>query len=97
VSLSRIVVVLVCGLLVMLATVLLRVETTRLHYRISLCDQRSEEYRHELRALQLELARLRDPSVIRARIVNLRSPGNEPQQQDKGPREAPAPRAPRRR
>jgi hypothetical protein len=74
VSLRRIVFILVSGLAVMLAVVLLRVETTRLHYRISLCDQRCEEQRHELRALELHLARVRDPSAIRNRLLNLRVP-----------------------
>ncbi|MBW7906106.1 MAG: hypothetical protein LC135_16925 [Phycisphaerae bacterium] len=87
-SLTRIVIVLVCALAVMLGAVLLRVETTRLHYLTSLCDQRYEEQRHELHALELRQARLRDPSAIRSRILNLRVP--EIQAREETPRRPPA-------
>lgn len=64
-TLLRTLVLLVGGLLAMLAVVILRAETTRLAYEVSQCEQRAEVCRQQLREAELELARLRNPMVIR--------------------------------
>lgn len=67
-TLFRIIVVLTGALVVMLLVVMLRAETTRLHYEISECERQADQYREQLRALELELARLRNPVVIREKV-----------------------------
>ena len=67
--------VLAMVLLAMMAVVLLRAETTRLHYELSQFDRRAEVLRQELREKELELARLRNPALIRAKLDELRLGG----------------------
>jgi cell division protein FtsL len=64
-TLFRMIVVLVCGLVLLLAVVVLRAETTRLHYEISQCEQEAYELRRQLHEAELERARLRNPTRIR--------------------------------
>jgi hypothetical protein len=67
-TLFRTIVVMVGGLLLMLTVVILRAETTRLHYEVSQCERRADECRQRLREGELELARLRNPMVIRQKV-----------------------------
>ncbi len=67
-TLLRTISVLAGALVVMLAVVILRAETTRLHYEISRREARVQRCRQQLREAELELARLRNPMMIRARV-----------------------------
>lgn len=66
-TLVRMVVLLVGGLIVMLCVVVLRAETTRLHFEISQCEREVATLRQRLCAAELELARLHNPVMIRAK------------------------------
>ena len=77
-SLRRTVVILGVGLATLLSVVILRAETTRLHSELSVLDSRATVLWQELREDELELARLRNPALIRARVAQMRlqdSPG----------------------
>ena len=63
------------ALVAMMAVVLLRAETARLNYELSQLDRRAEILRLELTEKELELERLRNPAVIRARLAELRLAG----------------------
>ena len=67
-TLFRTIVVLLGGLVLMLCVVILRAETTRLHYEISQCERRADDCRQRLREAELELARLRNPMMIRQKV-----------------------------
>lgn len=67
-TLFRTIVVLIAALVVMLTVVILRAETTRLHYAISQQERRAAELRQSLRTAELELARLRNPILIRKKV-----------------------------
>lgn len=67
-TLFRMIVVLIGALAVLLCVVILRAETTRLHYEISQCERRVEACCQRLREAELELARLRNPMMIRDRV-----------------------------
>lgn len=67
-TLFRMIVILVGGLLLLLTVVVLRAETTRLHYEISKCERSADELRQQLAEKELELARLRNPTRIRQRV-----------------------------
>lgn len=69
----RLVVVLGLALMVLLGVVTLRAESARLHYRMSLLDHEAEQAWNDLRAAELELARVRNPARIRERIMDLRA------------------------
>jgi hypothetical protein len=56
----------------MLAVVALRAEATRVHYELSQLDRRAAVLRQELREKELELARLRNPARIRAKLAQSR-------------------------
>lgn len=77
VSLTRVVLLLVGVLAVMLAAVVLRAETIRLNNRVARLEQQSDALRQELHEKELELARLRNPSAIRERVLDLRLRGVE--------------------
>jgi len=64
--------VLASTLAVLLAVVVLRAEAARLHYATAQLERRVEALVQELREKDLELARLRNPALIRARIEELR-------------------------
>jgi hypothetical protein len=70
--LRSLILVLVLVLAALMSVVLLRAETTRLHYELSQLDQRAEVLRQELNEKQLELERLRNPALIRAKLAELR-------------------------
>lgn len=71
-SLRRTVVILGVGLASLLTVVILRAETTRLHSELSQLDRRAVVLWQELRENELELARLRNPALIRARVAQMR-------------------------
>jgi hypothetical protein len=75
-SLRRTVVILGVGLATLLTVVILRAETTRLHSELSLLDRRAAVLWQELRENELELARLRNPALIRARVARMRLQGS---------------------
>ena len=56
----------------MLAVVIVRAETTRVHAELSGLDRRAEVLWQELRERELDLARLRSPALIRARVAEMR-------------------------
>jgi hypothetical protein len=68
ISVGRVALILAVGLLVMLGVVMLRTETVRVHYEMSVLDQQAVDLWQQLRARELELARLRNPMLIRARV-----------------------------
>jgi len=61
-------VILAGGLILLLAVVIIRADTTRLHYATSQCERRAEELRQRALEGELELARLRNPLRIRQRM-----------------------------
>ncbi len=67
-SLFRTIAVLLGGLALMLVVVILRAETTRLHYATSQRELRFEAVRQQLREAEMQLARLRNPMLIRERV-----------------------------
>jgi len=67
-TLFRIIAVLAGALVLLLIVVILRAETTRLHYAIAQCERRADEVRQELLEAELELARLRNPTRIRQQM-----------------------------
>ncbi|MBL8879775.1 MAG: hypothetical protein JNG88_11705 [Phycisphaerales bacterium] len=71
-TLTRTIVTLVVTLLVMLTVVVLRAETTRLQFESSRLDRQSDVLLEQFREQQLELARLRNPTMIRDRAADLR-------------------------
>lgn len=76
-TLFRTLVVLAIALAVLLGVVALRAETTRLQYLTSKLDQEAEQALEQLRQHELELARLRNPMIIRERARALVWPGTE--------------------
>lgn len=76
-SLMRLIALLGGAALVLLAVVALRAETIRIHNRIGRIDYEAESLALELRQKELELARLRNPTLIRARVGALRLPESE--------------------
>ena len=59
-------------LVAMMTIVLLRAETTRLHYELSQLDSRAGVLHQELAEKELERERLRNPALIRAKLAELR-------------------------
>jgi Mg2+/citrate symporter len=70
-TLVRTILVLGLALVIMLAVVLLRAETARLHYDISQREQEARALKQKLRAAEVELARLRNPVLLRARVADV--------------------------
>ena len=70
-TLRRLVLVLGAGLVALMSVVLLRADATRLHFLRSELQRDAGILRQELREKELELARLRNPSLIRARLSEL--------------------------
>jgi hypothetical protein len=67
-SVLRMIVVLGGALVLLLAVVLLRTTTARVHYEISQQEQATVELRRKVRAAELELARLRNPVLLRQQV-----------------------------
>lgn len=72
-TILRVSAVLVGAAVVLLTVVMLRAETTRLHYSISRLDARADELRQQIRDRGVELQRLRDPARIRFQAELLRT------------------------
>lgn len=68
-TLGRTAALLTGALAVMLTVVVLRAETTRLHFELVRLERRAATLRQELREKELELARLRNPARIRDRVL----------------------------
>lgn len=68
----RVAVVLLTTLVVLLTVVILRVETARMHNRIAELDTDALEIWQQIRSQDVELARLRNPMLIRQRVAELR-------------------------
>jgi hypothetical protein len=88
-TLLRVIVVLVGGVALLLLVVILRAETTRLHYAGARCERAADEIRQQVVEAELELARLRNPTRIRQRMEQAVGPAAE--------EPAPAVETPRRR
>lgn len=81
-SIFRMIVVFLTALAVMLAVVVLRSETARLHFEVSQRERAGERMLQELRDVELELARMRNPMLIRQQVrralqeyLQMQSPG----------------------
>lgn len=70
-TLLRTIVVLVAGLLVLLAVVVLRTESARLHYRIAATERETRAVHARIRAGEVELARLQNPMILRRRAAGI--------------------------
>ncbi|MBU0637622.1 MAG: hypothetical protein KKB50_02060 [Planctomycetes bacterium] len=62
-------------LLVMLAVIALRAEATRYHHELAVLDRRANLLWQQVWEEEIELARLRNPALIRARVAELRLGG----------------------
>lgn len=74
-TLTRTVVTLALLLVVMVTVVILRAETTRLEHDVAQLDARADALVDQIREQELELTRLRNPELIRARVGELRLRG----------------------
>jgi hypothetical protein len=59
-------------LVVLMTVAVLRVEIARRHHHISTLDWEAVEVDQRMRTLDVELARLRNPILIRQRVADLR-------------------------
>lgn len=71
-TLTRMIGLFAGALMVMLTVVVLRAETTRVHYEISLLDRRDDVLRQELRKEQVALQRARNPAALLERVKDMR-------------------------
>jgi hypothetical protein len=71
VTLARLTMVFGGGLLVMLVTIALRAEATRLQHEQVRAERETLLVREAIRDKQLELARLRNPALIQRRVLEL--------------------------
>ena len=72
-TLPRMIWLFVGALVVMLAIVVLRAETTRLHYEISKLDRREDVLRLEIRKERTALQRARNPAALLERVKQIQS------------------------
>ena len=70
--LKWLILILAAILAAMMTIVMLRAETARLHYELSQYDRQARVLRQELREQELELARLRNPALIRGKLAEMR-------------------------
>jgi hypothetical protein len=71
-TLTRIIVLVVGVLAVMLAVVILRAETTRIHYQVSNLERRDDVLRQQLLRERLALQRARSPVALLNRVEEAR-------------------------
>jgi len=83
-TLARMIVLFLGGLAILLAVVVLRAETTRLHYELSELDRRDDGLRQELRRELLALQRARNPATLLERVKDMRL-GELPTAPGRGP------------
>jgi len=74
-TLKRMIVMFAGALLVMLIVIVLRAETTRIHYEISDFDRRIDVLRQELRNERIALQRARNPAELLERVKSIRAAG----------------------
>lgn len=67
-TLLRTIVILVGGLVLLLCVVILRAETTRVHYAIAQAEREAEQLRQRVREEELRLAREHNPMILRQRM-----------------------------
>ena len=67
-SMRWLILILALFLAAMMSVVMVRAEITGLHYELSQLDRRTEMLRREIIDMELELERLRNPALIRARL-----------------------------
>ena len=70
-NLTRIMGVLATALVIMLAVVVLRAETTRIHYEISELERRDDVLRQELRREKLAWQQARNPTELLERVKSI--------------------------
>jgi len=75
-SIPRLATILLGALLVMLAVVVLRTQTARIEHQTSVLDRQAVRLWQELRSREMELARLRSPVLIRARVAEAEVSGS---------------------
>lgn len=79
-TLTRMICLFLGALVIMLAVVILRAETTRLHHGISQLDQRDDVLRQKIRAEQIALHRERSPAELLERVRQMTAqPNADPQ------------------
>jgi hypothetical protein len=71
-TLKRMMLLFLGALAIMFPIVILRAETTRVHYEISALDRRDDVLRQELRREQLALQRARNPTALLERVKDMR-------------------------
>lgn len=71
-KLTRMAAILGGALAIMLIVVILRAESTRLHHELAGLHQRADLLWQQVSEEELELARMRNPELIRARAAELR-------------------------
>lgn len=96
-TLTRTIAVLSGFLAVALSVVILRAEATRMQFGTSRLDREAEDLINQVHERELELARLRNPAMIRARLADARinEAGVKPAEPPKPPKPGRLP--PRRR
>lgn len=67
-TLPRMILILSGALVVLLTVVVLRTETTRLHADIARVEREARELQRQVHAAEVELARLRNPMLLRERV-----------------------------
>ncbi|HOO16355.1 MAG: hypothetical protein KBH81_12075 [Phycisphaerae bacterium] len=77
-TLTRIIVVLVGALAVMMTVIILRSESTRQQYEISVLEGREDVLRQEFNREQLALQRLRNPADLLERVQKIRLAAPQP-------------------
>lgn len=66
--LFRVILLLLGGLVLMLAVVMVRSQTTRLHYEIANCVREADGLRQQILEAEMALARLKNPMRLRQKV-----------------------------
>lgn len=85
-TLMRTVVVLGAALVIMLTVVIVRAETTHLHYRAWQLDREARDLRIELRRKELELALRRNPALLLDPALGPAADDEAPSPENRAPR-----------
>ncbi len=72
-KLARMICILAAALATLLVVVVLRAESTRLHFELARLDRKASILWQQIREDEVELARLRNPARIRQRVLDLSS------------------------
>ena len=84
-TLRRMIALFLGALVIMLTVVVLRAETTRVHYEISQLDQRSDALRLELLRERSALQQARNPAALLERVKDMRLMDTEDETQPPRP------------